>query len=764
MESTLNANNDITTVHLGRHRRDRRANATTLTVMFTLTIGGLVLGAIGCRLKPRAATGSDVCPIQLEPRQKTKKSGSINTMAEATETQGPSTARNKPKLKTTMAPTILVDQSEPGTPTPEASSSVVQAMVASEPLAIVAQQTPGQGPSPAPATVPSQEPVVPILSQPDMADEPVLVNFENVDIRTVLKTIGEITGINFIPHESVTGTVTVMSPSPIRLGDIYGFLQSILDVQGLAAVETDNAVKIIPKADAVKQSPQVRIGADPRYIPRNDAIVTQIMPLKYADATEIAQIADSMLANSANMSVYPRTNSIMVTDTSANIHHIACIIEQLDIEGSREKVLLFPLTYASAQVVSEQINNILNNNQAGTPQTPGRGRGVSPISGRNQVLPDERTNSLIVMGGEQDIEMIQDLVAQIDVQRPTGMDNVHVTYLKNADANEVAPSLEAALASMRLTGNLDQTQQIEVTANDSTNSLIIVASPQDYDMISGIIEKLDIVRDQVLVEMMILEISEESLKQIGIDWATLDEAVTDSVRGFAATNFGPRVDYLNGDLEGLAVGAWKNNGSDISIGAIVHALQSEQAVNILSTPLLLTQNHRKANIVVGENRPYVVKTRITETTDFLTPTAIKEYEYKDVGITLAVTPHISQGGLIRLEVDSEFTKLIETVTSGSVDTPVTAKRNAQTTITMASGTTAVIGGLIRDDITKVEDKIPILGDLPFLGSLFRSNGEFVQKTNLLIFITPYVMTNQEDLVEMSQTKRDQMPMLLNEER
>jgi len=320
------------------------------------------------------------------------------------------------------------------------------------------------------------------------------------------------------------------------------------------------------------------------------------------------------------------------------------------------------------------------------------------------------------------------------------------------------------MASMRLTGGVDQTQQVQVTANESTNSLIVVASPQDYATVASIVEKLDIIRDQVLVEMMILEITEESLQQIGIDWSTLDEAVTDSVRGFASTNFGPRVNFLNGDLEGLAVGAWQANNSGVSIGAILHALKRESAVNILSTPLLLTQNHRRANIVVGENRPFVMSSRITETTDLLTPTVIKDYEYKDVGITLEVTPHIGQGGLIRLEVNSEFTKLIEDVTAGSSETPTTAKRNAQTVITMASGTTAVIGGLMRDDTTLVESKIPLFGDLPVVGALFRTQGESVQKTNLLIFITPHVMTNQDELAEMTQNKREQMPMLLNEAR
>lgn len=756
---------------LGRDAHCRRWNKAGLVLVFALTAWALAFGGVGCKIQASAATGTDVCPIQLRPRPKAKtprptREGS--TLARTSDT-----TLNVPKLQPRLVPTNLIASDNLDTSTPATRATPMSTPAQANPR-LWAQGTPSSEPEPVSrprpsaqgqpqTTASSQEQIAPALSDPGMADELVLVNFEDVDIRTVLKTIGEITGINFIPHESVTGTVTVMSPTPIRLGDIYAFLQSILDVAGFATIETDNAVKIVPKAEAVKRSPQVRIGADPSYIPKNDAIVTQMIPLKYADATEIGQIAESLLSTGAHMSVYPRTNSIMITDTSANIYHIARIVEQLDIEGSREKVLLFPLTYASAQVVSEQIANILNKDYV-APAQAGRTRNVQPVGNRTQVLPDDRTNSLIVVAGDQDVEMIQRLVAQLDVQRPTGMDNVHVTYLKNADANEVAPSLEAALASMRLTGAIDQTQQINVTANDSTNALIIVATPQDYEMISSIIEKLDIVRDQVLVEMMILEISEESLTQIGIDWSTLDEAVTDSVRGFASTNFGQRVDYLSGNLEGLAVGAWQGTGSNLTIGAILQALQSEQAVNILSTPLLLTQNHRKASIVVGENRPYVMQTRITETTDFLTPTAIKEYEYKDVGITLSVTPHISQGGLIRLEVDSEFTKLIQNVTSGSADTPVTAKRNAITTITMASGATAVIGGLMRDDTTHTEDKIPILGDLPLFGALFRSQGEFIQKTNLLIFITPYVMTNQEELVEMSENKREQMPMLLNERR
>jgi general secretion pathway protein D len=603
------------------------------------------------------------------------------------------------------------------------------------------------------AVAPAQ--VMPSL-RPGMADEMVSVNFDNVEIRTVLKTIGDITGINFIPHESVNGTVTVMSPTPIRLGDIYAFLQSILDVHGFATIEMDNAVKVVPKADAARHHLQVRIGADPAYIPKVDAVVTQILPLKYANADEVRQIVEPIVSTGAQLATYPRTNSLMITDTSANIHHIAQVIRQIDVEGSRQKVLTFPLTHASARVLSEQITRILEKNRSATPQTARTS--VGPASATTQVLPDDRTNSLIVIAGEQDAQTIRGLVEQLDIARPIGVNNVHVVYLKNADANEVGRSLDQAMAGMKLAGAVEAAQQIQVTPDPSTNALVIVASPQDFEVVSQIVEKLDIIRDQVLVEMLILEVTEESLKEIGVDWATLDNAVSDSVRGFGMTNLDPRINFLKGTAEGLNVGAWRGSDDGTQIGAILHALQKQSGVNILSTPSILTSNHRKAQIIVGENRPFVTESRITESTDPINPTVIKSFEYKDVGITLDITPHISQGGLIRLDIDSEFTKLIEDVTTLSIDTPATAKRTAKTVVTMGSGATIVIGGLIRDDTTHAVKKVPLMGDLPLVGALFRSERHRTEKTNLLLFITPHVMSTQQDLVDMTERKKMEMTM------
>jgi len=602
---------------------------------------------------------------------------------------------------------------------------------------------------------------LPILDKPGMADELISVNFNQVDIRVVLKTIGDITGVNFIVDDSVQGTVTVMSPTRMRLGEIYKVLESILEVKGYAAVPAGDLVKIVPRAEAAKRNLQVRVGSNPLEIPKSDSIITQIIPLRYADAAEVSQIIRPLLATGSHMATYPRTNSILITDTSSNIHHVAKIIQKLDVTGSKEQVTVIGLKHASAQVLGEQITRIMEKSKATSSQVGQRGR-IQEIKTGIKILPDVRTNSLIVVANAQDTETIKRLANQLDIQRPRGANNVHVVYLENAPAKETAESLTRALADLRITGAIEATQQVQVTADEGTNALIITASAQDFEVISEIIEKLDIVREQVLVEMLIMEVSEDSLKEIGIDWATLDEAVADSVRFFAATNFGPRVDFASGDLEGLAVGTWKGTGADVRIGTILHALEKQSGVNILSTPHILTSNHHKAKIIIGENIPYVVESRITETSDFITPTVIDTFDYKDVGISLAITPHISQGGLVRLEIDTEFTKLIEGVTGTSVHTPTTAKRQAETVVSMNSSSTVVIGGLIRDDKVTIEKKIPLLGDLPLLGGLFKFQRDRLQKTNLLIFITPHVLVSQENLEQITEEKRKEVESVLEE--
>jgi len=595
---------------------------------------------------------------------------------------------------------------------------------------------------------------MPAFLKPGMADKLISLDFDQVDIKIFIKTVGELTGINFLIDDSIRGTVTLISPTKIRVGEVYEVFESVLQVKSYAAVPAGKIVKIIPRADASKSNILIRIGSDPALIPQNDSLVTQIIPIRFANIAEISSSLTPLVSTGGNLTTYPQTNSVLLTDTSSNIYRMAKLIQELDTEGAKENITLISLKYGSAHTISEQIKQIMQQSivAAGSRAARTAPRGASAIS---KILPDERTNSLIVVANPDDTEIIRDLVTKLDVERPIEAGNIHVIYLKHAEAAEIEKSLSAVLGQMLTGSKIESREPLQVTADESTNSLIIVASSQYYKIIVDIIDKLDVVREQVLVEFQIIEASDDVLKEIGVDWASLDEAVAESVRGFALTNLGPRVDAASGDLEGLSIGVHKEVGGQAAIGAVLNALEKHSGINVLSTPHILTSNHQEATITVVDNVPYVRDSRITQPGEY--ESAIKTYDFKDVGIELKVTPHISPGDIVRLEVDASFSKLVPSATTGVIggDTPTTATRDVQTTISIPSGATVVIGGLIRDDKETIEKKVPILGDLPFLGGLFRVNSDRVQKTNLLLFITPRVLTTKEALEQITELKKQQ---------
>jgi len=595
------------------------------------------------------------------------------------------------------------------------------------------------------------EPNMPHLIDPEYADEKVSLNFDEVDIRSMIRTIGDITGTNFIIDDNVQGTVTIISPSQIRLGDIEKVLASILEVKGYAAIPGSGLVKIVPRSSAITQGHGIGIGHDPEFISEHDSLVTQIITPDHARASEIADIAQPLLPREAHMSVYERTNTLIITAGSATVRHIARIINNLDIEGLSSQTKVIELQYASAATLAQQLTEIAQASSA----TAGRPRQGQQDGQDTKIMPDTRTNSIVLVAPDQKMRQLLALVEKLDVKQPSRAGNVNVIYLENASAQALAESLREALSGLRIAGAVDEESHIQISADEGTNALIVVASAQDYQVIEDIVKKLDIFREQVLVEMMIVEVSQDGIRELGIDWATFDQAVSESIRGFGGTDFGIRSRFEQGQLEGLSVGAWRQVSGDVQIGAILHALDKKSGVNILSTPHILTSNHKTARIVVGENRPFVTRSRITED-DPATPTVVQTFEYKDVGITLEITPHISQGGNVQLEIYSEFTKLIEDVTTDTVGTPITAKRLAETVVSMQSGKTIVIGGLIRDDTVTVEKEVPVVSQVPLVGNLFRFQRDRVEKTNLLMFITPTVLSSAEDMQDMTERKRSEM--------
>ena len=604
------------------------------------------------------------------------------------------------------------------------------------------------------AGYPETSVVMPFLSDPAAANRLISLDLNQVDIRVFIKTVGQLTGVNFLVDDGVTGSVTLISPSKIRVGEVYRVLESVLQTKGYAAVPAGSLVKIVPRAEGVRTNLSIRTGSDPNSIPVDDSLVTQIIRLQHANVAQVSAAMSSVVGTGGQVVTFPETNTIIVTDTSSTVHRAARIVRELDVERPQEIMEVVQLRYASASRISEQVTQIM---QRGQPQTRLR-RAPTPTptpGGSLKILPDDRINSVVIVADPVEMEMVKAIIAQLDVERPLEAGNIRVIYLEHAEAKVIETAVSTVLD--RITGapgvpGVDSQEPFQITSDESTNSLIVVASPQDYRLVEDMVSKLDIAREQVLVEFQIVEASNNLLKELGFDWATLDEAVADSVRGFAYTNLGPRVEAVSGDLEGVGIGLWKDVDGTPEIGAILKALERNSAVNILSTPHVLTSNHQEAKIIVGENVPYVSQSRVTEF-DPATPTAIRTFDFKDVGVELTVRPHVSGAEMVRLEIDASFSKLIEGTTGLGDETPTTAERKATTTISIMSGSTVVIGGLMRDDKEVVEKKVPLLGDLPLVGVLFRSNAERLEKTNLLLFITPHVLTDRESLDAMTERKK-----------
>lgn len=593
---------------------------------------------------------------------------------------------------------------------------------------------------------------MPLLEAPGAADKLISLDLNAVDIRVFIKTVGQLTGVNFLVGDQVTGTVTLISPSKIRLGEVYSVLESVLQTKGYAAVRAGSLVKIVPLAEGTRGNVPIRVGSDPVSIPVDDSLITQIIPLQYADATQASTVMSSLISTGGQVVTFPETNTIIVTDTASSVHRAARIIQELDVEAPQESIEVVPLKYASANSITEQIMQIMQRGQAQTTRLRRGAAEAQAAVGSLKVLPDDRTNSIVIVAGPAETEMVKRIIAKLDVERPLEAGNIHVIYLEHAEAAEIEKSVSAAMGRITGGSTAERREPFQITSDESTNSLIVVASPQDYSLVEEMVAKLDIVREQVLIEFQIVEASDDTLKELGFDWATLDEASADSIRGFGYTSLGPREDALSGNLEGLGIGLWKRIGDTPEIGAILMALERNSGVNVLSTPHILTSNHQEAKIVVGENVPYVSQSRVTEF-DPATPTAIRSFDFKDVGVELTVRPHVSTGGSVRLEIDASFSKLIEGTTGLGSETPTTAQRKATTTISISSGSTVVIGGLMRDDKGTVEKKVPVLGDLPLVGVLFRSERELMQKTNLLLFITPHVLTDRDGLADMTERKK-----------
>ncbi len=580
----------------------------------------------------------------------------------------------------------------------------------------------------------------------------VTIDFDNVDIRVFIKFISELTGTNFVIDRGVKGTVTIISPKKISIPEAYKVFESVLDVHGYTTVPSENIIKIVPSRDATTKNVETRLkdGA----ITSEDRIVTQIISLNYANPDEMQKVLAPLISKSSVMLSYPPTGMLVVTDLLSNIKRLLKIIGALDTEGIEEQISVIPLERASSTEIAQSLTQIFEKT------TKRQTKGTLPST--IKIVADKRTNTIITLASDNDTSRIRQLIELLDKDVPKGEEGLHVYRLENADAEELSavlmnlPSQDTKTAQKGKSPLLSK--DIHIIPDKATNTLIITAERDDYNILEGVIKKLDIPRPMVYIEALIMEVNVDKGFNLGVEWMAGDEFGSNKYYGggFRGKDIMPTVDSTTGVAtfpEGLSLGVFSETISIGGIafpnlGAILQAYQKDEDVHILSTPQILTLDNEEAEIYVGENVPY--QTRAETTTSDID---YSSYEYKDVGVTLRITPQISQGRFVRLNIYQEVTKLVTEAGEQTVR-PTTLKRTAKTVVTIQDKNSIVIGGLIGDDVTNTAYKVPCLGDIPFLGWLFKYVSESREKRNLFIFITPHIVENPREASEIYEEKQE----------
>ncbi len=594
----------------------------------------------------------------------------------------------------------------------------------------------------------------------------VAIDFNDVDIGVFIKFISELTGKNFVIDQRIKGKVTIISPGKISVAEAYKVFESVLEVYGYSAIAAGEIIKIVPAIDA--RSMGVETYTRPNDDDPEDKIVTQIIPLKYADPAELKKLFTPLIAKGSVMMDYEPTNTLIVTDVYANIKRLMKIINTIDVTGVGQELSVIPLNYADAAKFAKLLAAIFQEKSA-----------KSKIAPDNTIkfVADDRTNTLIVMASNDETRRIKRLIDMLDRDVPRGDEKVRVYYLENAVADDLAKTLQT------LTGNVPAgvdeggkktapvvSGRVKITSDKATNSLIIMADKDDYRVIEDIIQKLDIPRTMVYIEALIMEVNVDKDFNIGTEWTAMKEVNYNGKTGGIGGGFsGAKYQNLLGmitpsTLTGVSAGypdglAMAVVGETIeiagikfpSIAAVVQAYKKDSDVHILSTPQIFTTDNEEANIYVGSNIPYQTKSGVAGTSE-----SFNTYEYKDVGITMKITPIISKDRMVQLKISQEVTKLTElNQTDANADRPSTLKRTIDTTVIVRDGNTVVIGGLIDDSFSNTEYRVPCLGDIPGLGWLFKSISKSREKTNLFFFLTPHVVETPEEAEALYQQKQNE---------
>ena len=635
---------------------------------------------------------------------------------------------------------------------------------------------PGAGPAERPGAGLAERPSAGSAERPTGPDV-VTLNFVNADIEGVVKAVSEITGKNFVLDPRVKGTINIVSARPMSRALVYEVFLSALRLQGFTAVEERGRVAIVPEIDA-KLHQSTTTGPQEKPRAAGDTIQTQVFKLQYESAAQMVPVLRPLIASNNTITAYQNNNTLVITDYASNLQRIGKIIESIDQPSGSDPVMI-PLQYASAVDVAQTINRLFAESAAGQ---------ASPDpSLRFVVTVDARSNSILARSGEPSrLLRVRQLVAMLDT--PTSAaGNIHVIYLKNAEAVKLAEILRAIYTGEGSAGQARASTPLGATpvgqaapaaaapqtsssapgiiqADAATNSIIITAPDAIYNNLRAALEKLDVRRAQVYVEALIAEVSANKAAEFGIQWQDLTAAGKDTAQAFGGTNFGTAGQNIIGISQnpasagqGLNIGIVKGTvtipgiGAQIlNIGLLVRALQTDVNANILSTPTLLTLDNEEAKIVIGQNVPFVTGSYAVSAAA-TTPTPFQTVERKDVGLTLRIKPQISEGGAVRLQIYQEVSSVQDSSNASGI---ITNKRSVESTVLVDDGQIVVIGGLIQDTVNDTVNKVPGLGELPLIGGLFKYTTRSRVKTNLMVFLRPTLLRSAQGVTSLTNDRYD----------
>jgi general secretion pathway protein D len=564
-----------------------------------------------------------------------------------------------------------------------------------------------------------------IATQP--GGEQITLALENADIKELIRWAAEHINKNIILHPDVKGQVTVISGAPLTREEAYAVFLSTLRIYGYAVINSDNALQVVP-AEVANQNGAPLLGNSDAARSGEDVVV-QIVKVNNISAQQLATLLKPMLPSSALLTPYPDSNMLLISARAQQIEKLRPIIARLD-QGGGTDIDMLTLEFARAKDVVQIVNTLLNKNAGQTTST------------NFTLTVDERSNSVLMSGDPIVRQQVRGLIERLDKPK-SGEGNTQVIFVRFAAAETLAPILQG-VASSFLKSDKDQASaniDLKIEVSKENNALIVTAPPAVQDILKSVIRELDVRRPQVIVEAVIVEVNDDVLNNLGVQWNT--DTPNDGV--FAGSRTMPDGTVLG--VDGASIGAGLTLGFYHSgnLRGLIRALKSNTAANLLSTPTIVALDNESAQILVGSNVPFITGQSTSAASSTATP--FQTIERKDIGITLKVKPRINDDSSITMDVD----QTVESIAPSNAKAAdlVTNKRNITTRVLIENDQVLVLGGLIQNDVTDAQAKVPVLGDMPVVGRLFRSTNTEITKKNLMIFIHPRILATNQDARALS---------------